>query len=123
MSSDAGVHILVVEDDPQYRRLVARMLEAAGYRVTPADGFSAAMSALESSPRIDLLLADIGMPAGSPHGLSIGKVAQLREPGLKVLYMSGSDPADFLLSLGESVLRKPFGSADLVAAVKAALGT
>jgi CheY-like chemotaxis protein len=122
MPPGTQAHILVVEDDPQYRRVVVRMLEAAGYRVTPADGFSAAMSAIADSGPFDLLLADIGMPAGSPHGLSIGKVAQLREPGLKVLYMSGSNPADFLLSLGESVLRKPFGSADLVAAVKAALG-
>jgi CheY-like chemotaxis protein len=119
--SPAEVHIVVVEDDPQYRRLVVRMLEAAGYRATAADGFSAALSAIETAAPVDLLLADIGMPAGSPHGLSIGKVAQFRRPGLKVLYMSGSDPGDYLLADGELVLRKPFGSAELVAAIQAAL--
>src|SRR5215471_9754557 len=98
--SPAEVHIVVVEDDPQYRRLVVRMLESAGYRATATDGFSAALSAIESAQHVDLLLADIGMPAGSPHGLSIGKVAQHRKPGLKVVYMSGSDPGDYLLAQG-----------------------
>lgn len=116
-------HIAVVEDDPQYRRLVVRMLEVAGYRATAADGFTAALSVIEGTEPVDLLLADIGMPAGSPHGLSIGKVAQLRKPGLKVLYMSGSDPSGYLFARGESVLRKPFGSTELLAAIQAALGT
>jgi len=118
----AEAHIVVVEDDPQYRRLFVQMLEAAGYRATATDGFTAALGAIEGAAPVDLLLADIGMPAGSPHGLSIGKVAQARKPGLKVLYMSGSDPSGYLFAQGESVLRKPFGSAELVAAIQAALG-
>src|ERR1700693_6607950 len=118
----ADAHIVVVEDDPQYRRMVVRMLEAAGYRATGADGLTSAVSAIEAAAQVDLLLADIGMPAGSPHGLSIGKVAQLRKPGLKVLYMSGSDPSGYLFAQGESVLRKPFGSAALVGAIRATLG-
>jgi two-component system OmpR family response regulator len=117
----ADAHIVVVEDDPQYRSLVVRMLEAAGYRVTAAEGFTAALNAIEGAAAVDPLLADIGMPAGSPHGLSIGKVAQLRKPGLKVLYMSGSDPSGYLFARGESVLRKPFGSAELLTAIQAAL--
>ena len=77
---------------------------------------------IEGSARIDFLLADVGMPAGTPHGLSIGKMAQLRRPGLKVLYMSGSDLGEFAMFHGEPKLRKPFTTEELIAAVKAALG-
>src|SRR5215472_18551101 len=117
----AEVHVVVVEDDPQFRRLVLRMLEAAGYRATETDGFAAAIELVESGAPVDLLLADIGMPAGTPHGFSIGKVAQHRKPGLKVIYMTGSDPAAYLLAQGELVLRKPFTSKELIAAIQKTL--
>jgi CheY-like chemotaxis protein len=122
MGSQSQIRILVLEDDQQYRRVVTRMLESAGMAVTPVEGSSAALSVIEGSERIDLLLADVGMPAGTPHGLSIGKMAQLRRPGLKVLYMSGSDLGEFAMFHGEPKLRKPFTTEELIAAVKAVIG-
>jgi CheY-like chemotaxis protein len=122
MVAQRQVHILVLEDDAQYRRLVTRMLEAADFRVTSVEAPSAALSIIDGDEHIDLLLADVGMPAGAPHGLSIGKMAQLRRGRLKVIYMSGSDLGQFALFQGESMVRKPFTSEELIAAVKTALG-
>jgi CheY-like chemotaxis protein len=115
------IHILVLEDDAQYRRVVTRMLEAANFKVTSVEAPSAALSVIDGDEHIDLLLADVGMPAGAPHGLSIGKMAQVRRGRLKVVYMSGSDLAGFALFQGEAMIRKPFTSEQLIAAVKAAL--
>ena len=124
MAANAARHLLVVEDNESYRRVITRMLEDAGFRVTGAADFAAAMAVLDSPEQIDLLLSDIGMPPGTPHGFSIGSVAQRRRQELKLLYMTGAyDPKEFaLFSEDATVLRKPFTIADLVKAVEAALG-
>jgi CheY-like chemotaxis protein len=113
-------HILVVEDDEAYRRLVVRMLETAGYHVMTAGDFAAAMAIIEGPDPIDLLLTDVGMPPGTPHGVSIGSIAQLKRRGLRLIYMSGGfDPTDFALYAENSVvLRKPFTALELIEAVR-----
>ena len=123
MDANAARHILVVEDDESYRRLIARMLENAGFRVTGAADFAAAMAVLDGAEEIDLLLSDIGMPPGTPHGFSIGSVAQRRRQALKLVYMTGDyDPTEFaLFSEDATVLRKPFSAAELVKAIEKAL--
>src|ERR1700726_4665794 len=124
MGPNATRHILVVEDDESFRRMIVRMLEDVGFRATGAGVFPPAMAVLDSDEAIDLLLTDIGMPPGTPHGFSIGSVAQRRRQKLKLLYMTGAyDPSEFaLFSEDATVLRKPFTIADLVKAVEAALG-
>ena len=123
MTEDPALHILVVEDDDGYRRLVSRMLTKVGYRVTAAEDFATAIKVIDSPEPIDLLLTDIGMPAGTPHGLSIGKVAEFRRQGLKVLYMTGAHDLANFAQFGPdvTVLRKPFTAAELAAAVAQAL--
>jgi CheY-like chemotaxis protein len=123
MDANAPRHILVVEDNESYRRLIARMLEDAGFKVTGAGDFASAMAVLDSAEEIDLLLGDIGMPPGTPHGFSIGSVAQRRRQDLKLLYMTGAyDPKEFaLFSEDATVLRKPFTAAELIKAIEAAL--
>ena len=117
-------HILVVEDDDAYRRLVARMLQRAGYAVTAVEDFAAAVKVIDGAQAIDLLLTDIGMPAGTPHGLSIGNVAQFRRQGLRVLYMTGEHDATQFAQFAPDakVLQKPFTADQLVAAVTDVIG-
>ena len=116
-------HILVLEDDEAYAKLVTRMLEGAGFRVTTARDFVTALPTIEGNEHVDLLLADINMPPGTPHGLSIGLMAQSKRSDIKVIYMSGSaDPAEIARFAPQArILPKPFTAADLVAAIKETL--
>lgn len=124
MDPSPARHILVVEDDDSYRRLVARMLERAGYRVTLAADFDAAIKVIDGPEPIDLLLTDIGMPAGTPHGVSISRVAEFRRTGLKVLYMTGGqDLSQFAqFAPGATVLNKPFTADQLAQAITTIIG-
>lgn len=119
---DKKVHILVVEDDAAFRPLVARMLERAGYKVTQAADYREALKFVETEDSIGLLLLDIGMPAGMPHGFAIAKMAQLRQVRLRVVYMTGSDAAQVLqYTDGAPILQKPFTSDQLMTTIRAAL--
>ncbi|MEQ1731189.1 MAG: response regulator, partial [Vicinamibacterales bacterium] len=80
--------VLLVDDDAALRRLTARMLEAAGYRVLAAAGGESALQLLQQHDEpIHLLLSDVVMPGMS--GRQLGEqLAQVR-PGTKTLFMSG----------------------------------
>lgn len=58
-----GEHILLVEDEPPLRSLMAERLRIHGYKVTVAeDGRSAILKFLDSPQDIDLVITDIKMP-------------------------------------------------------------
>jgi CheY-like chemotaxis protein len=57
-----GETILMVEDAPLVRLVVARMLDELGYRVLVCAGAETALTYLESDCRIDLLFTDIMLP-------------------------------------------------------------
>jgi hypothetical protein len=115
--------ILVIEDDEAFRRVVVTILERGGFHVLSVRDFAAAIEIIESDQRIDLLLTDVGMPAGTPHGLSIAQMAKTRRPRLKVLYMSGSYDSGQIGAMidGALFLSKPFRPERLIQTVETAL--
>ncbi|WP_437503243.1 ATP-binding protein [Sorangium sp. So ce1099] len=64
----SGLHVLLVEDEPDAREMVAFVLEETGARVTLAGSMSEAMAVLERQ-RPDVLVSDIGMPGESGYAL------------------------------------------------------
>src|SRR3982750_2397083 len=79
--------VLIVDDEPNIRRMVGALLGAEGYEVRDAqDGATALQRALESEP--DVLLLDLMMP-GDMDGMAT--LAQVREklPDVPVVMMSG----------------------------------
>ncbi len=116
--------ILVIEDDEAFRRVVVTILERGGFKVMAVRDFAAAIAVIEGEQPIDLLLTDVGMPVGTPHGLSIAQMAKTRRPRLKVLYMSGSyDVAQIGAMIdGAAFLGKPFRPEHLIRSVETALG-
>jgi CheY-like chemotaxis protein len=115
--------ILIVEDEPAFRRLVVRMLERAGYPVVQAEDYVGALRIVETDRTIALMLIDVGMPMGTPHGISIAKMSQLRQSRLKIVYMTGGDALQIAEHTdGAKVLQKPFTSEQLVGAVEAVIG-
>jgi CheY-like chemotaxis protein len=67
-------YILVLEDDDAFRRLVVRILAGAGLDVLEARDFASTIASVEGARRIDLLLADVGMPAQTPQGMPIARM-------------------------------------------------
>jgi CheY-like chemotaxis protein len=111
--------ILLVEDEATLLALGARMLEAQGYTILRAARPTEALRlAADDGVRIDLIVSDVVMPGMSGPDL----VAQLRSgwPDLPCLFMSGY-PDREVTGSGDHFIGKPFTSADLAVAVRAAL--
>ena len=115
--------VLVADDEDSIRKLVARVLERAGYHVLQARDTSEALELAESAGgRIDLLLTDVVMPrTGGQH---LYQLIRDRWPGVRVLYMSGytDDPVVRREAQeGGGYLGKPFAPEDLIATVRRVL--
>jgi PAS domain S-box-containing protein len=80
--------VLLVEDEPTVRTVLAAELEDAGYRVTAVDDGAAALFLLDRGFRPDLLVSDLAMPGGL-DGLELVAAARARLPGLPSLLVTG----------------------------------
>ena len=113
-----GETILVVEDEPALRDLACRILDGAGYRVLSAESGQIALELATSG--IDLLLTDVIMPG--MLGKELAERLTARDPQLRVLYMSGyAQPilaSRGTLDPGVTLIEKPFGKSELLAAVR-----
>ena len=116
--------ILVVEDDPAVRKIVAKMIENLGYKVLEAEDAYSALNILEQSDNVDLLFSDVVMPKGL-SGVDLAAEASLKYSHLKVVLTSGY-PDSEINSLGKSkikfkFLRKPYSGNDLASTLVEAL--
>jgi len=117
-----GERILVVEDEPQVRSSIVRLLTTAGYEVAAASNGEEglALFARDVAPA-DLVLTDLVMPGMG--GLALGRALAERS-SVPVLYMSGynEDIASGKEQLApEAFLQKPFDRDSLLFRVRAAL--
>lgn len=117
--------LLLVEDDALVREHVATTLASLGYRVhAVADGDEAEALATRSAP-FALLITDVVLP-GPLNGRALAEKLRVRQPGLKVLFISGY-PEDEILrrdgaaALGASLLQKPFRRQDIAIRVRTTL--
>jgi two-component system cell cycle sensor histidine kinase/response regulator CckA len=116
--------VLVVEDEDGVRELMQAWLESHGYRVlTAGNGVEALRACEDFAGPIDLVVADIVMPAmGGP---ALVRRLKPTRPGLKVMFISGyadGTPGDRdLLDEPTMFLQKPFALSALVDKVREAL--
>jgi DNA-binding NtrC family response regulator len=110
----AGKWILVVDDDEAFRDSTASIVRSAGYQVCTAPDYRLALEILERGDPVDLLLLDIVMP-DRVNGFALARMARLRRPELKVIYISGFDipHATGEEALGP-IIRKPVDSDQLL---------
>ena len=115
-----GGRILVVDDDPGVRGVIATMLHEHGYEAEVVADASEAFNLCESS-QFDLLLTDMVTPAFDGRQIAEGAIA--RQPRMSVLYMSGYMPrtVEHSLPADAQFLPKPFTTLQLVTAVDEAL--
>lgn len=115
--------VLIVDDEPNIRRMVAAVLSAEGYDVRDAaDGMSGLAQAKDSEP--DLVLLDLMMP-GELDGLAT--LARIREsfPDVPVVMMSGraglSDAVKATKLGAFNFLEKPLAPEGVLLALASAL--
>ncbi|MBP6338199.1 MAG: PAS-domain containing protein [Vitreoscilla sp.] len=102
---------LLVEDDADVRTVVRRALLALGYSVLEAETGTEAMTILDQTPHIELVLTDVVMPGGV-DGHAVARHA-LHHCGVeRVALMSGYAP-EHLRSSDLPILSKPFSQEQL----------
>jgi DNA-binding response OmpR family regulator len=120
----AGQTALVVDDDPQIRRIISIYLERMGFEVTQAGDGRAAIRQLEAQ-RPTLLCIDLVLPESSGYDICEHVLRSDRLKGLPILMISARTlPADQAMAeeLGvKEYLIKPFTQADFIAHVKRTL--
>lgn len=124
-SGNPGRTVFVVDDNDLVREMVCFILESEGLQVVHADG---PVRALELMERFevppDLMICDIRMPVMT--GPELYQMVEQRFPEQPVLFITAYP--DEYLEQGSTVvteqrlLRKPFGSAELVERVGLLLG-
>lgn len=113
--------VLVIDDEPQIRRLLRVTLEANGYRVCDATtGQDGLVQAAQRKP--DVILLDLGLP--DMEGVQVLK--RIREwSAVPVIILSVRDHEEekvaALDSGADDYVTKPFNSAELLARLRAAL--
>jgi CheY-like chemotaxis protein len=112
--------VLLVDDDEVFGHALARFLVDAGLEVTVAPDYRKALQVLESGAPVDLLLTDVVMP-DRVNGLALARMALLRRPSIKVIYLSGYDiPGLDGEALGP-VLQKPVEGEHLLGVIRRVL--
>ena len=103
--------VLVIDDEPTVRMLVAEVIEDLGYRSLEAQDGAVGLKLLQSSARIDLLITDVGLPGGL-NGRQVADAARASRPALPVLFITGYAEHAVIgsdsLESGMEVLTKPF---------------
>ena len=109
--------ILVAEDEPALRQLIAGALEGAGYRVHQARNGAEAVEVFEErGSEIDILITDLDMPY--IDGGQLIDTLRERRRSLKVLGISGVRTAPVTADV---FIAKPFAKDSLLAQVRALL--
>jgi len=116
--------ILLVEDAEPLRKLAQAFLESNGFRVLSAQSGEAALEIAERhSGPFDLLLTDVVMPG--MNGRVLAEQLSIRQPGLKVLFMSGYTDSFIaghgVLQMGTNLLHKPFTEEIFISKVREVL--
>jgi signal transduction histidine kinase/CheY-like chemotaxis protein len=121
-SATAGLKVLVVDDEPDARELVAYVLESSGMEVRTAGSSAEAMKVLEDyTPHV--LLSDVGMPEEDGYSLirnirTMADESKKRVPAIALTAFARSEDRTRALLAGFNVhMAKPVEPSALVKAV------
>jgi DNA-binding NtrC family response regulator len=100
-------HILLVDDDINFRRSLVIQLEMAGYQVSEAEGGEQALNILKKvhgKQFPELVITDFRMP--EMDGEQFVRELRKQHPKMPVVVISAYEPPDTMMS--DAFLRKPF---------------
>ena len=123
----SGVRVLVVDDEPDARGLVKRLLEDCDARVKSAANAAEALTLL-CGEKFDVIVSDIGMPGEDGYYL-IKRIRQLtidqgkNTPAIALTaYASSADRVKSITAGFQNHIAKPVDSAELIAMVASLAG-
>lgn len=124
MAESTGKKILVIDDDRAIREYLRFLLEEVGYGVVEAENGVVGLERF-STGEFDVVITDIAMPEKD----GIDTIIEMRasDPAVRIIAMSGVAKSDTLLEIArmykaDRVIKKPFQSEEIIAAVRAVLG-
>ena len=120
--SRTEAHLLVVDDEPNIRDLLASSLRFAGFEVSIAgDGNGALKTVEKTSP--DLVVLDVMLP--DMDGFTVARRLRERDVTTPILFLTARDDmADKVQGLtvgGDDYVTKPFGLEEVIARIRAIL--
>ena len=107
------LRILLCEDEPLIRMLLADTLSDQGHHVVEASSANAALQ--HDLDSVDVLVTDIGLPDGS--GVELVSAVRIRRPGLPVIYTTGHAEHGLTLDAQSAVVIKPYRAEQLFEAM------
>jgi DNA-binding response OmpR family regulator len=116
--------ILVVEDDQDIRQLLHLQLTAAGYDTAFARDAATALSAARKESA-DLILLDLGLPAGGGFVVieRMKAIPELEMTPVIVITARGQQEGEKAVAMGaRSFFQKPHDVGELLAEIRRALG-
>jgi two-component system, NtrC family, response regulator PilR len=118
------VKLLLVEDEPDLRKMLEILFRREGYSVVSAPGCKAALDAMASAPQpFPVVVTDLSMPDGS--GLDVLAAAKSRSASTQVILVTAHSTIENALSAMRSgaydFVAKPFEAAELAALVGKAI--
>jgi CheY-like chemotaxis protein len=115
--------ILTVDDNPTVLATAVLQLEALGYQTLTARNAETALEMLDRDTKVDVLFTDIVMP--TMNGRELAKLARMKRPGLKVVYVSGfpgiESTAGIDIDLDAPLITKPYRKSELERVLNATL--
>jgi two-component system phosphate regulon response regulator OmpR len=120
--TQAAPRILVADDDPEIRKLLARYIESQGFRVALAANCAELRERLATS-QIDLIVLDVMLPDGS--GLEVCRDLRAERSRIPIILLTAlKEDVDRIVGLeigADDYLGKPFNPRELIARVRAVL--
>ena len=119
---EEAIRILVVDDEPDIRRIIRILLESRGYRVLEAPNGRLAVETIRKEPDVDLILLDIMMPelSGIEASREIRSISSA-----PILFLTArtqeQDKLEAYSSGGDDYLAKPFSHGELLMKVDSLL--
>jgi len=112
--------ILLVDDNEDVRATLGELLQASGFRVTPAASVSQALHLIDTEA-FDVLLSDLHMP-GAADGFTVVSAMRHTHPAAATLVFTGypalEEAMDTILLQADQILVKPLGVSKLVDTIR-----
>jgi DNA-binding NtrC family response regulator len=93
--------IVVAHDEAEFVENTVAALQDAGYDVAAFGDSMSALAALEAAQRVEVLITPVVLPEGRPNGVALARMARMKRPGIKVLFVARPDTQAHTEGVGE----------------------